>query len=102
MVVCMADAATKFWTNRHRTNYAEFSCIYPQPGCNLDVLPWEWRNRAEGILAHYRADRMEGNQKQQGCCCEYGNHRLLDEAEAQKLREEGFLVENDSESMEDS
>ena len=84
--------------DRHGNGFDEFTCIYPQPGCNVEALPEEWREQARAILEKYRTDRTEGGLKYQGCCCSYGNHRLLDAAEAEKLRAAGFLVENDSES----
>jgi hypothetical protein len=84
-------------TQEHRDQYTEFTCVYPQPGCQVDALPDEWRSLAREILAKYRTDRTEGSMKYQGCCCEYGQHRLLDDAEADRLRAAGFLVENDTE-----
>ena len=41
---------------------------------------------------------MEDGLKYQGCCCESG-HQLLTDEQAQKLRDAGFLVENDTEVM---
>lgn len=81
----------------HRKEYAEYTHVYPQPGCKVDALPAEWQKRAQEILEKYRPDRMEDGLKYQGCCCDYGNHKLLDATEAQKLRGAGFLVENDTE-----
>ena len=81
--------------DRHGNGYDEFTCVYPQPGCNVDALPEEWQAQAKEILRTYR-DRGEDGPKYQGCCCSYGNHRLLDDAEARKLRGAGFLVENDT------
>ena len=90
------DAGTASQRERH-ADHREFSCVYPQPGCAVDALPEEWRERAREILGNYRSDRMEDGLKYQGCCCDYGNHRLLDDAQAQGLRDAGFLVENDTE-----
>ena len=83
---------------QHRENYVEYTCIYPQPGCQVDVLPVEWRELAQEILDQYRPDRVEDGLKYQGCCCGH-EHKLLDDAEAQKLRDAGFLVENDTETL---
>ena len=83
--------------DRHGNGFDEYTCVYPQPGCNVDALPEEWREEAKEILNKYRADR--DGPKYQGCCCSYGNHRLLDDAEAQQLRDAGFLVENDTSSI---
>jgi len=91
------DAYLKNLGERHREEYVEYTCIYPQPGCQIDALPEEWREDAQEILEHYRADRMEDGLKYHGCCCGH-QHKLLDDAAAQKLRGAGFLVENDTET----
>ena len=83
--------------DRHREEHVEFTCVYPLPGCKIDALPSEWQERAQEILDQYRADRAEEGLKYQGCCCGH-QHKLLDDAEARKLRDAGFLVENDTES----
>ena len=83
----------------HADQYETHTCIYPQPGCDVEALPEEWRERTWLILSRYRADRTEGGLKFQGCCCDYGNHRLLDEAEITRLRAAGFLVENDTSTV---
>lgn len=89
---------TRHGHERHRWEYDDLTCVYPKPGCQVDVLPPEWQERAQEILEQYRPERVEDGLKYQGCCC--GNqHRLLDDAEAQKLRDAGFLVENDSETV---
>lgn len=75
-----------------------YTCVYPQPGCVVEALPEEWRDCAREILSKYRADRTGGGLKYQGCCCSYGNHRLLDDAEAARLRDAGFIVENDTDT----
>lgn len=83
----------------HAKRYGdEYTCVYPQPGCTLDVLPEAWRSDAQRILDRYRPDRMEGGLKYQGCCCGH-EHKLLDNAAAQILRDAGFLVENDTETV---
>ena len=84
---------------RHREEHVAYTCVHPQPGCQVDTLPSEWQERAQEILDQYRPDRVEGGLKYQGCCCGH-QHKLLDDAEAQKLRGAGFLVENDTETIE--
>lgn len=66
-----------------------YHCVFPQPGCNVDVLPPEWRDRAREILATYSA-------KHGGCCCGH-EHRELAEATVAQLRNCGFIVEHDVE-----
>lgn len=83
----------------HREQYDEYTCVYPQPGCNIAALPEEWREDAQDILDQFRVDRMEDGLKYQGCCCGH-KHQLLDNAAQEQLRNAGFLVENDSESYE--
>ena len=83
---------------RHREQYVEYTCVYPQPGCQIDTLPPEWQECAQEILDKYRPDRVEDGLKYQGCCCGH-QHKLLDDAEAGKLRGAGFLVENDTETL---
>ena len=83
---------------QHREEHVEFTCVYPQPGCKVDVLPPEWQESAQDILDQYRPDRVEDGMKYQGCCCGH-QHKLLDDTVAQKLRDAGFLVENDTETI---
>jgi hypothetical protein len=89
----------KTLNEKHRQTHDEFTCVYPQPGCQIEALPEEWREDAQDILDQYRTDRMEDGLKYQGCCCGH-RHKLLDEAAQQTLRSAGFLVENDTESYE--
>lgn len=84
---------------KHREQYDEYTCVYPQPGCNIAALPEEWREDAQDILDQFRVDRMEDGLKYQGCCCGH-KHQLLDNVAQEQLRNAGFLVENDSESYE--
>jgi hypothetical protein len=90
------DAYVKNLGERHREEYVEFTCVYPQPGCQVTALPPEWQERAQELLGQYRPDRVEDGLKYQGCCCGH-QHKLLDDAEAGRLRGAGFLVENDTE-----
>jgi hypothetical protein len=82
--------------DRHREKYVEYTCIFPQPGCKIEVLRPEWQERAQEIMEQYNAARMEGSLKYQGCCCGH-EHKLLDAVEAGMLRAAGFLVENATE-----
>jgi hypothetical protein len=89
-------------TAAHREEYVEYTCIYPQPGCNLDALKAvagvhpEWIEAAEEIVEQPRfSERAAEGLKYQGCCCGH-KHLKLDDAEATKLRAAGFIVENDS------
>ena len=84
-------------SERHRQEYDEYTCIYPQPGCQIDLLRPEWRERAQEILEQYNAQHAAEGMKVQGCCCGH-EHMKLDEATAQQLRNVGFLVENASET----
>ena len=82
--------------DRHRTEYVEYTCVFPQPGCEVGVLPAQWQERAKEILDAYRADLAVEGLKVQGCCC--GNeHQKLDDATTEQLRAAGFLVEHDAE-----
>jgi len=90
---------TRHGQEKHREEYVEYTCVYPQPGCNISLLPEEWREDAQDILDQYRVDRMEDGLKYQGCCCGH-KHQLLDAAAQEQLRNAGFLVENDTESYE--
>jgi hypothetical protein len=78
----------------------EFTCVFPQPGCDVLVLPAKWRERAAMILAEFDAEAAADGVVHQGCCCGH-EHRKLDEPTAKQLRLAGFLVENDSEYEED-
>lgn len=87
----------------HREQYVEYTCIYPQPGCLIDALKDvpgmhpEWIEAAEEIIEQPRfVERAAEGLKYQGCCCGH-KHLLLDDAEAGRLRNAGFLVENDTE-----
>jgi hypothetical protein len=73
----------------------EFTCVFPQPGCDVGALPPEWRDRAAMILAEFDAEDAADGIVHQGCCCGH-EHRKLDEETARQLRAKGFLVEHDS------
>jgi hypothetical protein len=77
----------------------EFTCVFPQPGCDVLALPAPWRDRAAMILAEFDAEAATDGIVHQGCCCGH-EHRKLDEETAQQLRTKGFLVEHDSEPEE--
>lgn len=82
----------------------EYTCIFPQPGCEIDALtrvpgaPPEWVGRAREIVAQTRfAQRAAEGLRYQGCCCDYGLHLLLADETVEMLRAAGFVVENDCE-----
>jgi hypothetical protein len=75
----------------------EFTCIFPQPGCDVQALPTEWRERAAEILEKYNVTWATEGIKVQGCCCGNAHKKLDDDASAQ-LRDAGFIVEHDAES----
>ena len=75
----------------------EFTCVFPQPGCDVLALQPQWRDRAAMILAEFDAEAAADGIVHQGCCCGH-EHRKLDEETAQQLRAKGFLVEHDSEA----
>jgi hypothetical protein len=83
---------------RHRATYVDFTCVYPQPGCQLEVLPPKWRERAQEILELFDAERATEGLRHQGCCCGHA-HEKLDDATTDQLRHAGFLVEHDAEKL---
>ena len=91
---------------RHREKYVEFTCIFPQPGCQIEALKKvpdmhpEWIEATQEIIEQPQfAERAAEGRKYQGCCCGH-KHLLLGDAEAQMLRDAGFIVENDTETLE--
>jgi hypothetical protein len=83
-----------------RPREREFTCVFPQPGCNVEMLPPTWRDRAKEILAKYRTDLAAEGMAVQGCCC--GNdHDRLHDATVIELRQAGFIVEHDVEYDDD-
>lgn len=98
------DEYTKHGQDKHRAEYVEFTCIYPQPGCQIEALKNvpgmhpEWIEAAQEIMEQPKfAERAAEGLKYQGCCC--GNkHLLLDDVEAKQLHGAGFLIENNTES----
>lgn len=92
-------------SEKHREEYVEYTCIYPQPGCQVDALKKvpgvhpEWLEAFEEIMAQPKfAERAAEGLKYQGCCCGH-KHLLLAGTDAQMLRDAGFLVENDTETV---
>lgn len=75
----------------------EYTCVFPIPGCNVEILPPAWRERAQEILAKYRTDLAAEGMRVQGCCCGHDHQRLHD-ATVIQLQRAGFLVEHDSEA----
>jgi hypothetical protein len=87
----------------HREEYVEFTCVYPQPGCQIEALKKvpgmhpEWLEAAEEIVEQPKfAERAAEGLKYQGCCCGH-KHLLIADTDAQMLRDAGFVVENDTE-----
>lgn len=74
----------------------EFTCVFPKPGCKVEILPPAWQARAREILAKYRADLAEEGMAVQGCCCGH-EHQKLHDATVAELRAAGFIVEHDTE-----
>jgi len=92
-------------SEKHREEYVEYTCIYPQPGCQVDALKKvpgmhsEWLEALEEIMEQPKfAERAAEGLKYQGCCCGH-KHLLLADTDAQMLRDAGFLVENDTETV---
>lgn len=83
---------------RHRAQ--EFTCVFPKPGCKVEILPPAWQDRAREILAKYRVDLAEEGMQVQGCCCGH-EHQKLHEATVSELRAAGFIVEHDTELEDD-
>jgi hypothetical protein len=74
----------------------EWTCVFPQPGCDIAILPPAWRERAQEILTKYKQSLADEGMRIQGCCC--GNeHQRLHDATVIQLRAAGFIVEHDSE-----
>ena len=99
------DEYTRHGQERHRKEYVEYTCIYPQPGCQVDALKKvpgmhpEWLEALEEIMEQPKfAERAAEGLKYQGCCCGH-KHLLLAGTDAQMLRDAGFLVENDTEAV---
>ena len=89
-----ATVETAVRGGRHRER--AFTCVFPTPGCDVEILPPAWRDRAREILAKYRADLAADGMRVQGCCCGNDHQRLHDPTVAE-LRKAGFLVEHDVE-----
>ena len=79
---------------RHRER--EYTCVFPLPGCKVEILPPAWRERAQEILAKYRTDLAEEGMQVQGCCCGH-EHQKLHDATVAELRAAGFIVAHDTE-----
>lgn len=68
-----------------------YHCVFPRPGCNVEALPWSWRERAAQVLAEW----VKRGPTEQGCCCK--GHRLLDAWEVWWFTQNGFGVAQDTE-----
>jgi hypothetical protein len=82
---------------QHREKYVEFTCVFPKPGCDVDVLPPKWRESAAEILEQYSTKHAAEGMRAQGCCCGHEHEKLDAEAEA-RLKGAGFLIEHDTEA----
>jgi thioesterase domain-containing protein len=88
--------ATGRQTRAEHNNDGAYTCIYPQPNCDIDALESaEWRLRAQEILNKYNVALGEEGSRHQGCCCGH-THRLLSDQTAKELRAAGFLIENEA------
>jgi len=80
---------------RHRSAHAALTCVFPLPGCDVAVLPIEWREFAQDILDEYSEPRAEYDSHDRCCCGDA--HQKLDAATIQQLRRGGFVVEHAAE-----
>jgi len=88
--------ATGRQTRAEHENTGNYTCIFPQPGCDISVLESEeWRAAAELLKLKYNIKLGQEGSRHQGCCCGH-THRLLSPEVAERLRAAGFLVENES------
>jgi hypothetical protein len=81
---------------QHREEYDAYTCVFPQPGCQVDALRPEWQECAQEILEQYNTVLAAEGMRVQGCCCGHA-HKKLDDAAVAQLRNCGFLVEHNSE-----
>jgi hypothetical protein len=82
-----------------RVDTSEFTCVFPQPGCDLDALESEeWRASASEILRKYDSTHAAEGLRHQGCCCGH-THKKLSPDKIVQLCSAGFLVENDAELL---
>lgn len=84
----------------HVREREEWTCVFPQPGCNVELLPPAWHERAREILAKYSPALAAEGMAVQGCCCDY-EHQRLHEATVAQLRRAGFIVDHDSSPHDD-
>jgi len=75
--------------SEHRVKYADYTCVYPQPGCDVTALPLQWHEYASEILEQY--NDTHGSQRRQYCCCG-DSHTNLEADTIKRLRDSGFLV----------
>jgi hypothetical protein len=89
-----ARATGRQTRDEHEANNGAYTCIFPQPGCDLDALESDaWREAATEILKKYNAKRGDESRRYLACCCGH-EHLLIGPEKAAKLRAAGFLVEN--------
>lgn len=78
-----------------RVDWCEYTCVFPQPGCDVAALPFEdWCVAASDLLKKFKPD----GPRHQGCCCGHA-HVRLDEDQVKRLRGAGFIVEHESEEV---
>lgn len=77
-------------------NNGHYSCVFPQPGCDVSVLESAaWQAATTELLKKYNVERAQEGHRHQGCCCGH-THRVLSAEAAQRLRAAGFLVEDEA------
>lgn len=84
------------WHTAEARSANGYACVFPKPGCEVEVLPHQWQQSARKILGKYNEQLAAEGLIEQGCCCGSA-HRKLDAATVQQLRNAGFLVEHDTE-----
>ena len=88
--------ATGRQTRAEHDNNGNYTCIFPQPACDISVLESEeWRASAAELLKKYNIELGKEGSRHQGCCCGH-THRLLSPGAALRLRAAGFLIVNEA------
>ena len=88
--------ATGRQTRTEHDNNGNYTCVFPQPGCDISVLESEeWQASAAELLKKYNIGRARNGSRYQGCCCGH-THRLLSPEVAERFRATGFLIENEA------
>lgn len=88
--------ATGRQSRTEHDNNGHYTCVFPQPGCDVSVLESvEWQAAATELLKKYNVELAQEGIRHQGCCCGH-THCLLSPETARRLRAAGFLVENET------